>query len=85
MSVFWVIIGSLVRAQAAEGNKVLVPCVFQLTKCEQHQRFQDYKERDERKDALLKEHGWEVLRLVWKEVYNDPKEAIRCAKTFIEI
>lgn len=51
---------------------------------EQHQRFQDYKERDERKDALLKEHGWKVLRLVWKEVYNNPKEAIRRAKTFIE-
>lgn len=51
---------------------------------EQHQRFQDYKERDERKDALLKENGWEVLRLVWKEVYNNPKEAIKKAKTFIE-
>lgn len=51
---------------------------------DQHQRFQDYKERYERKDALLKENGWEVLRLVWKEVYRNPKEAIRKAKTFIE-
>ena len=51
---------------------------------EQHQRFQDYKERDMRKDALLKENGWEVLRLIWKDVYNNPKEAIKKAKTFIE-
>lgn len=51
---------------------------------EQHQRFQSYKERDERKDALLKENGWNVLRLVWKEVYRNPKESIRKAKTFIE-
>jgi very-short-patch-repair endonuclease len=51
---------------------------------EQHQRFQDYKERDMRKDALLKENGWEVLRLIWKDMYNNPKEAIKKAKTFIE-
>lgn len=51
---------------------------------EQHQRFQDYKERDMRKDSLLKENGWEVLRLIWKDVYNNPKEAIKKAKTFIE-
>ena len=37
-----------------------------------------------RKDALLKENGWEVLRLIWKDVYNNPKEAIKKAKTFIE-
>ncbi len=51
---------------------------------EQHQRFDDYKERDERKDSLLKENGWEVLRIIWKETFANPKEIIQKAKEFIE-
>lgn len=51
---------------------------------EQHQRFDDYKERDERKDSLLKENGWEVLRIIWKEAFANPKEIIQKAKEFIE-
>lgn len=51
---------------------------------EQHQRFEDYQERDRCKDKLLMENGWQILRLPWKEVYNNPKIAIQKAKTFIE-
>lgn len=51
---------------------------------EQHQRFEDYKKRDERKDKFLKENGWEVLRIIWKEAYANPKEIIQKAKCFIE-
>lgn len=50
---------------------------------EQHQRFADYKARDERKDAALKEAGWKVLRLIWRDVYADPKKYIQLAKEFI--
>ena len=50
---------------------------------EQHQRFADYKARDERKDAVLKEAGWKVLRLIWRDVYADPKKHIQLAKEFI--
>ena len=51
---------------------------------EQHQRFEDYQERDKRKDNLLKENGWEVLRIIWKEAFNNPKEIIQKAKNFID-
>ena len=51
---------------------------------EQHQRFQEQIERDKRKDALLKENGWQILRIIWKDAYNNPKETIQKAKDFIE-
>lgn len=44
---------------------------------EQHERFQEQKERDFEKDKLLKEEGWIELRKPWKEIFNNPK-------TFIE-
>lgn len=50
---------------------------------EQHQRFADYKARDERKDAALKEAGWKILRLIWRDVYAEPKKYIQLAKEFI--
>lgn len=50
---------------------------------EQHQRFEDVKRRDENKNMLLKENGWNILRLNWKEVFANPKEYIKIAKEFI--
>lgn len=50
----------------------------------QHERFQEYKDRDERKDSLLKDLGWQVLRIKWKDLYHDPKAWILKAKEFIE-
>ncbi len=44
---------------------------------EQHERFQEQKNRDIEKDRLLKEEGWTELRKSWKEIFNSPK-------TFIE-
>lgn len=60
-----------------------------LKKCieidgEQHERFQDYKDRDTLKDKLLIESGWQVLRLPWKEVFRNTKYYIKVAKEFIE-
>ena len=48
---------------------------------EQHERFQEQKNRDIEKDRLLKEEGWIELRKSWKEIYNNPKvfiEEVRC-------
>lgn len=50
---------------------------------EQHQRFQEYRERDERKDLYAKEHGWEILRISWKEMFNNTKHHIEIAYNFI--
>ena len=50
---------------------------------EQHQRFKDIAERDNRKDSFLTSQGWKILRITWKEMYNDPKKLIQKAYTFI--
>jgi len=50
---------------------------------EQHDRFEEYKQRDIRKDQLLKENNWVVLRIKWKDMYNDPKRWIQIAYKFI--
>ncbi len=50
----------------------------------QHQRFVDIKERDKRKDIMLNNEGWQVLRLIWKDVYNNPKKYIQLAKDFLK-
>lgn len=49
---------------------------------EQHERFEEYKLRDMAKDKLLKENGWKVIRIKWKDCYNDPKQFIKmiCAE-----
>ena len=52
---------------------------------DQHQRFEEVKERDKRKDALLKKEGWKVLRIVWKDMYNDSKQWIKIAKEFVVV
>lgn len=50
---------------------------------EQHQRFEEYSNRDKIKDQLLIDNGWQVLRISWKDLYNNPKEKIQKAKNFI--
>jgi very-short-patch-repair endonuclease len=50
---------------------------------DQHQRFEEYRKRDERKDKLLKEEGWEILRIKWKDLYYDPSNWIQKSYQFI--
>lgn len=50
---------------------------------EQHYRFQEYIDRDRRKDAYILSNGWNVLRLNWKETCANPKKMIRVAFNFI--
>ena len=50
---------------------------------DQHERFEDYRLRDIRKDNLAIDHGWEVLRIKWKDIYNDPTHFICIAHSFI--
>lgn len=50
---------------------------------DQHQRFEEYRLRDERKDAFLVSQGYQILRIVWKEMYSDPKRKIQEAYDFI--
>ena len=50
---------------------------------EQHQRFDDVKERDKRKDQILTENGWKILRIEWKKMFKDTKTYINIAKQFI--
>lgn len=53
---------------------------------DQHLRFEDQIASDQRKDALLKQEGWEVLRLRWKDLkYNNTQSLIQQAIDFIGI
>jgi very-short-patch-repair endonuclease len=49
---------------------------------DQHEK-PDYKTRDKRKDKKLNEEGWKVLRIKWKDLYENTKEWIQIAKEFI--
>lgn len=51
---------------------------------DQHLRFQEVINRDKVKDARLKEHGWQVLRIRWKDMYKKPQYWIAKAKDFID-
>jgi very-short-patch-repair endonuclease len=51
---------------------------------DQHERFEEYKQRDEKKDKLCAENGWEVLRIKWKDLYSNTKNKINEAKKFID-
>lgn len=51
---------------------------------QQHERFEYQRKNDELKDALLKENGWKVLRIKWKDLFHDPKIFIEKAKQFID-
>ena len=50
---------------------------------EQHQRSEYQKDCDRRKDALLKEEGWEELRIPSKNCYNHTQEYLLKIKEFI--
>jgi very-short-patch-repair endonuclease len=50
---------------------------------DQHQRFQEIKERDKRKNKVLTEKGWRILRISWKDLYNESKKYISLAKEFV--
>ena len=50
----------------------------------QHQRFQEYIDRDLRKDTFAKENGWIILRIVWKDMFHDTQTWITKAKEFID-
>jgi very-short-patch-repair endonuclease len=49
----------------------------------QHQRFEEYKERDKRKDKFLIKEGWQILRVSWKDISNNTKQEIQKCKDFI--
>lgn len=50
----------------------------------QHE-YTERKMSDENKDNLLKENGWEVLRLKWSFIFNNTQQAIKIAKDFIDV
>ena len=50
---------------------------------EQHQRFEEYRKRDNKKDEYLIANGWKILRIQWKEFFHEPKKFISIAKNFI--
>ena len=50
----------------------------------QHKRSEYQKDCDKRKDALLKQEGYDELRLDWAECYNNSKEVIQRVKNFLE-
>jgi very-short-patch-repair endonuclease len=51
---------------------------------QQHELLPGYKERDLRKDKALADEGWQVLRLPWSDVFNEPKKYIQMARQFID-
>lgn len=50
---------------------------------EQYYRFEEYIERDKRKDDFLKSEGWKILRIRWKTMYKNTKPEIEKAYNFI--
>lgn len=50
---------------------------------EQHDRCSEQRRRDEEKDSLLEQNGYEILRIKWKDMFNNPKVYIKLAKDFI--
>lgn len=51
---------------------------------DQHYRFKEYIERDKRKNKLLEENNWNVLRIKWKDMFNETKKWIKIAKEFVD-
>ena len=50
---------------------------------QQHERYDEYKERDQRKDLHLKENGYQILRISWKEMFSNTKQKIKESYSFI--
>ena len=51
---------------------------------EQHEKFEEQKLRDAEKDKLLSLEGYALLRIRWKDLYENPKHWIQIAKDFID-
>lgn len=51
---------------------------------DQHQRFEEVKLRDIRKDKHLIDNGWKILRIKWIDIFHDPHKWIKIAKDFVE-
>lgn len=51
---------------------------------QQHERCKKQQERDKQKDSLLISEGWEVLRIRWIDMFNEPQKYIDIAKRFID-
>ena len=51
---------------------------------EQHYTDPVQVERDLRKNALLEQEGWKLLRIRWKDFFRDTKAYIQIAKTFVD-
>lgn len=52
---------------------------------EQHERFEEQRRRDLEKDTKLYNDGYVLLRIKWKDMYNNPKKWIEIANKFIGI
>jgi len=50
---------------------------------EQHQRFEEYANRDAKKDALLVKDDWKILRIRWGACVNNTKDCIHLVKEFL--
>ena len=50
----------------------------------QHETDEKQKVRDDAKNKLLADKGWELLRIKWSDMFNDPKTWIQKAKDFID-
>lgn len=50
----------------------------------QHERNENQKASDQRKDQKLSMNGWKVLRIRWIDLYHNPSEYIQQAKHFID-
>lgn len=51
---------------------------------EQHEKDTEQKNRDKEKDKLLKEEGWQEMRVSWKYICNNTKEWIEEFKKFLK-
>lgn len=51
---------------------------------QQHERFEEYKLRDQRKDLYLTENGWFIYRIKWSEFFNNTIETINTLKHIID-
>jgi very-short-patch-repair endonuclease len=49
----------------------------------QHSRFEEYKERDKRKDIFLTSEGYKILRISWSDMCQNTLEKIKEAYNFI--
>lgn len=50
---------------------------------QQHDK-KEYRERDKRKNKLLNEKGWKVLRIRWEDMMGNSKYWISLAKNFVD-